>query len=167
MSLAFRIEKKETFRVVGVMTSTTMENKAAMTDIPALWGKVIQEEKHLEITGLMNQPPYGLIGLSVYNTDPVDPKKFNYFIACASDQQVPDDMIEYTVPAATWAVFPCKRTEVSEVEMRIVNEWQLTSGYSLLNSGYHTGEMKTQAPDMEVHGQDDEAEVWVAVSQNK
>ncbi len=76
-------------------------------------------------------------------------------------------MIEYTVPAVTWAVFPCNRTEVSDVEMRIVNEWQLTSGYKLLNTGYDTGEMKSQAPDMEVHGQDDEAEVWVAVNKDK
>lgn len=71
------------------------------------------------------------------------------------------------MPAATWAVFPCKRTEIAAVEVRIVSEWQLTSGYEVLNTGYETGEMKSQAPDMEVHGQDEAAEVWVAVRKNK
>lgn len=165
MTLEFRIEKKDAFRVVGVVTSTTMENNAAMIDIPALWKKVIQQGKHLEITGLMNQHPFGLIGISVYNTDTKDPKKFDYYIACSSDKETPANMVEYNVPAATWAVFPCKRTEISDIEIRIVNEWQHTSGYKVLNSGYDKGEMKSQAPDMEVHGQNDYAEVWVAVSE--
>ncbi|MFP4456631.1 MAG: GyrI-like domain-containing protein [Clostridia bacterium] len=163
MSLEFRIEKKDAFRVVGVVTSTSTENNAGMTDVPALWGKVIQEEKHLEIMGLMNQSPFGLMGVSVYNTDPTDSRKFDYYIVCSSDKQIPEGMVEYTVPAATWAIFPCKRTEISDIEVRVVTEWQLESGYEVINSGYETGVMKSQAPDMEVHGQDDNAEVWVAV----
>ncbi len=166
MSLDFRIENKDAFRVIGVVTSTSTENSAAMTDVPALWGKVIQEEKHLEIMELMNQPPFGLMGISVYNIDPTDPRKFDYYIACSSDRHVPGGMAEYTVPAATWAVFPCDRTEISDVEIRIITEWQQDSGYEVLNSGYETGEMKSQAPDMEIHGQDNNAEVWVAVKES-
>jgi AraC family transcriptional regulator len=92
-----------------------------------------------------------------------DARKFNYYIASASDKPVPEGMVEFMVPAATWAIFPCKRTEIAEVEIRIVSEWQPTSGYELLNRGYDTGEMKSQAPDLEVHGMVDTSEVWVAV----
>lgn len=163
MSLEFRIEKMNAFRVVGVVVHTSMENNSCRTEVPSLWGEVIQKGKINEIAALSNQPPFGLIGINSYNTDIVNPKKFDYYIASSTDKPVPNGMVEYTVPAATWAVFPCKRTEVAAVEVRIVSEWQLTSGYEVLNKGYETGEMKSHAPDMEVHGQDDNAEVWVAV----
>ena len=132
-------------------------------EVPSLWGEVIQQGKIDEIVALSNQSPFGLIGINSYNTDPVNPQKFDYYIASSTDKPVPKGMVEYMVPAATWAVFPCKRTEISAVEIRIVNEWQLTSGYEVLNTGYETGEIKSQAPDLEVHGEDETAEVWVAV----
>lgn len=132
-------------------------------EVPSLWGEVIQQGKIDEIVALSNQSPFGLIGINSYNTDPVNPKKFDYYIASSTDKPVPKGMVEYVVPAATWAVFPCKRTEIATIEVRIVSEWQLTSGYEVLNTGYETGEMKSQAPDLEVHGQDETAEVWAAV----
>jgi AraC family transcriptional regulator len=159
----FRIEKKDAFRLVGLVTHTTMENNACMTEVPALWGEVINKGKINEITALMNQPPFGIIGVNVYNTDAANPKKFDYYIANSSDKPVPAGMVEYTVPAATWAIFPCKGTETASVEVRILTEWQPTSGYELLNSGYETGEMKSGAPDLEVHIDQENAEVWVAV----
>ena len=163
MSLEFRIEKMNAFRVVGIVVHTSMENNSCMTEVPSLWVEVIQQGKINEIAALSSQAPFGLIGISSYNTDINNPKKFDYYIAISTDKPVPNGMVEYMVPAATWAVFPCKRTEVAAVEVRIVNEWQLTSDYEVLNKGYETGEIKSQAPDMEVHGQDENAEVWVAV----
>lgn len=163
MSLEFRIEKKNAFRVVGVVVHTTTENNSCVTEVPSLWGEVIQQGKIDEIVALSNQSPFGLIGINSYNTDCVSPKKFDYYIASSTDKPVPNGMVDYMVPAATWAVFPCKRTEIAAIEFRIISEWQLTSGYEVLNTGYETGEMKSQAPDLEVHGQDETAEVWVAV----
>ncbi len=163
MSLEFRIQQLKQFRVVGVVISTTVENNNCRTEVPALWGEVIQHGRINDIMALSNQIPPGIIGISAYNTDTCDARKFDYYIAGATDKPVPEGMVEYIVPAATWAVFPCKRTEVSEVEIRIVSEWQSTSGYEVLNQGYDTGEMKSQAPDLEVHYLDDTSEVWVAV----
>lgn len=163
MSLEFRIEKMDAFRVVGIVIHTTNENDECRTVVPSLWSEVIQHGKNNEIATLMNQPPFGLIGVNVYNTDLSDPRKFDYYVACATDKPVPKGMVEYTVPATTWAVFPCKTTETADVEVRIVNEWQFTSGYEVINVGYDTGEMRSQAPDLEVHGQDGFSEVWAAV----
>lgn len=163
MSMEFRIENKDAFRVVGVVTHTTMENNYCMTEVPALWNEVMNKGKSNEIMALMNQPPFGIMGINVYNTDPSDSKKFDYYIASSTDKPLSDGMAEYTVPAATWAIFPCKRTETANVEVRIVTEWQPTSNYELLNSGYDTGEMKSGAPDLEVYIDSENAEVWVAV----
>lgn len=167
MDMKFRIEKKDAFRVVGVVTHTTYENNACMSEVPRFWGGVIQEGKNIEIGALMNQKPLGLIGINVYNTDAIDPKKFDYYIACATDKPIQDGMTEYIVPAATWAIFPCKRMETASVEIRIVTEWQPTSGYELLNSGYDTGEMRSGAPDLEIYDDKDNAEVWIAVKKIK
>ncbi len=167
MSLEFRIEQSKEFRVVGVRISTTIENNNCRTEVPALWGEVIQHGKINDIMALSNQKPSGIIGISSYNTDPLDAKKFDYYIAAAADQPVPEGMVEFMVPAATWAIFPCKRTEIAEIEIRIVSEWQPSSGYELVNSGYATGEMKSQAPDMEVHSLDDTSEVWIAVQKKE
>lgn len=163
MSLDFRIEQLEQFRVVGVMINTTIENNCCRNEVPSLWGEVIQHGKLNEIMALSNQIPVGIIGISSYNTDTSDSKKFNYYIAAATDKPVPEGMVEFMVPAATWAVFPCKRTEIAEVEIYIASEWQKEADYEMLNRGYETGEMISQAPDMEVHKPDDTSEVWVAV----
>lgn len=167
MSLDFRIEKKDAFRVVGIVKHTTNENNLCMTEVPALWGEVIQQGKTMGIMELMNQQPHGLMGINVYNIDASDPKKFDYYIACATDKPVPDGMVEYTIPARTWAAFPCKRTETASVEVCIVTEWQSTSDYELLNSGYDTGHMKSGAPDLEVYYDQDQAEVWIAVREKE
>lgn len=163
MSLEFRIEQMDSFRVVGMVVNTTNENDICRTEVPALWGEVIQQGKINEIIALSNLSPSGIIGISSYNTDSYDARKFDYYIASATDKPVPEGMVEFTVPAATWAVFPCKRNEIADVEIRIFTEWQHTSDYEMLNLGYDTGEMKSLAPDMEVHGFDDNSEVWVAV----
>lgn len=164
MGLLYRIEKMEAFRVVGVVSHTTNENGICMQQIPKLWRELIEKGKDNEVMSLNNQSPLGLIGLNVYNTVADDAKKFDYYIACASDKAVPEGMVEYTVPAATWAVFPCKsKEETSSVEILIVTEWQPTSDYKLVNTGYETGNMSSKAPDLEVYKTDGTAEVWVTV----
>jgi len=42
----------------------------------------------------VNEPtsPFGLIGMSVYNTDATDSRKFDYDLPCATDQPAPDGM---------------------------------------------------------------------------
>lgn len=165
MSLTYRIEKMESFRVVGFVIHTTTENGDCMQKVPALWREVIQQGKQIELQSLMNCSPFGLIGMSVYNTVADDAKKFDYYIACASDKPVPEGMEEYIVPAATWAVFPSKSEEIHAVEVRVVTEWQPNSNYKLVNTGYETGIMSSKAPDLEIHQAGGTAEVWNAVAE--
>ena len=74
MSLEFRIEKMNAYRVVGVVVHTTTENDSCVKEVPLLWGEVIQQGRIDEIVALSNQSPFGLIGINSYNTDPVNPK---------------------------------------------------------------------------------------------
>ncbi len=162
----YRIENMGDVRVAGIRLSSTTENNACVREIPALWGEVMGTGRIAEITQIMNRPPFGIIGMSVYNTDKDDAKKFDYYIACATDKPAPDGMAEYTIPAATWAVFPCKRADMHDVEARVVTQWQPASAYALLNTGYETGNIQAGAPDLEIYPDRDDpekAEVWVAV----
>ena len=86
-------------------------------------------------------------------------------IACSSGKAVPEGMTEYTVAAHTWAIFPCKQAQIGEVMVKIVTDWLPTAGYQFGNSGYETGYMEGGAPDMEVYGEGDDVEIWVAVQQ--
>jgi len=97
--------------------------------------------------------PVGLLGVSACG----DEEQWRYFIAVASSAEC-GAFEEYTVPAATWAIFPGTGVSqsIQELEQRIVTEW-------LPNSGYEYG----NAPDIEVYLNPDPSnaqyEVWIPV----
>lgn len=161
--MEFRMEELKEFKIAGYKVSSTNENMQGMKDCPAFWGKIIGEGKHIEVANLIDRMPFGLLGLSVYNTDKEDPQKFDYYIAAATTKETPKDMCEYTVPACTWAVFPTTRENSGKTQFDIVTKWAPQSDYELINSGYETGNIVSGAPDIEVHSQGDEVEIWVAV----
>lgn len=130
VEMNYRIEKKDAFRVVGV--------------IPA-------------ICSLMCKEPFGLLGVSSC----MNGKDFDYYIAVATDKEVPNGMHEYTVPQCTWAIFesvgPLPEA-LQNLQRRIVTEWLPTSGYEYSN-----------APDIEVYfdgnqqSEDYKCEVWLLI----
>ena len=86
-----------------------------------------------------------------------DGGQWRYYVAAASTQEG-GDLETYTVPAATWAVFPGAGTNqsIQDLERRILTEW-------LPSSGYEYG----SAPDIEGYLSPDPAnaryEVWIPV----
>ncbi len=105
------------------------------------------------LAGMMDMPPMGVLGVSVCN----DKEAWRYYIAVPTSKEK-TDFEEYTVPAATWAVFPGEGTNqsIQELERRIVTEWLPTSGYEY-----------GDAPDVEVYlnpdPQNAKYEVWIPV----
>lgn len=163
MNLPFRIEKRESFRVAGYVVQTTNKGKAGRKAVPAQWEEFKQKNLQEALMPLMNQEPYGLFGISVYNIDESDSRKFEHYIAVASSAGVQENMKEYIVPAATWAVFPCTMDTIGKTEVEAITKWIPKAGYKPLNAGYITGRMKSGAPDIEYYGEDGYVEVWVAI----
>ena len=159
----FRIENKDSFRVVGYLIKTTNQKGEGRKVIPLHWSKI--RENHLEssLLKLADRETDGLFGINIYNTDPGDTRIFEYIIAVSSDHAAPDELAEYTVPAMTWAVFPCTRETIGRTEARAITKWLPKSKYRPLNKGYITGRMKSGAPDIEYYGKDGRVEVWIAV----
>ncbi|MGC6767265.1 GyrI-like domain-containing protein [Enterococcus sp. LJL128] len=161
--MEYRIEELGEFKLAGYVKHTTNALMKGMRDCPSFWKKIMKEGKNEQLLPLINQAPFGLIGASVYNVDSKNSKRFDYYIAAATTHETPEDMNDYIVPAATWAVFPCTRKTSGKTQMNIVKKWAPNSGYDLLNTGYASGKMTSVAPDMEVYSAGEEVEIWVPV----
>lgn len=149
----YRIETKEAFRIVGVSVPLHKEIEKNFAIIPPKWQEISQNGTLQRLIGMMDTQPMGVLGVSTCN----DTEQWRYYIA-VSTSQAPGDLEEYTVPAATWAIFPGQGTNqsIQELEQRIVTEWLPTSGYEYGN-----------APDVEVYlnpdPQNAQYEVWIPV----
>ena len=128
----YRIETKDAFRIVGVSVPLQKSIEENFAVIPSKWGEVSAD-------GTLQRLAW------------------RYYIAVSSTQESVG-FEEFTVPAATWAIFPGEGTNqsIQELERRIVTEWLPTSGYEYGN-----------APDVEVYispdPQNAKYEVWIPV----
>ena len=163
MDLPFRIEKKNSFRVVGYKIETTNKKRAGKRAVPAQWENFKEEQLDETLMLMIDQEPHGIFGISVYNVDNEDARTFWHFIAVSSSVDVQEGMECYTVPEMTWAVFPCTIDTIGKTEGQAITKWLPKSDYRPLNSGYITGRMKSGAPDIEYYGNDGTVEIWVAV----
>lgn len=149
----YRIETKEAFRIVGVSVPLDKEIEKNFAVIPSKWQEISMNGTLQRLTGMMDTQPMGVLGISTCN----DTEPWRYYIAVSSSQEK-GDLEEYTVPAATWAIFSGEGTNqsIQELEQRIVTEWLPTSGYEY-----------GDAPDVEVYlnpdPQNAKYEVWIPV----
>lgn len=149
----YRIETKDAFRIIGVSVPLNKDIEQNFAVIPQKWQEVSMSGTLQNLAGLMNQPPMGVLGVSTCN----DTEPWRYYIAVSTSREN-SGFEEYTVPAATWAIFPGEGTNqsIQELERRIVTEWLPTSGYEY-----------GSAPDIEVYlnpdPQNAKYEVWIPV----
>lgn len=150
----YRIEQKPAFRIIGTSQPLHKEIEQNFEIVPQMWQMAATDGTIPKLAALMNQQPMGLLGISVCN----DTEEWKYFIAVASNKDIDGIFEEYTVPAATWAIFSGSGTNqsIQELERRIITEWLPTSGYEYGN-----------APDIEVYinpdPQNTQYEVWIPV----
>lgn len=152
--LNYRIETKDSFRIVGVSFPLDKEIEHNFKAVPQMWQNAAMNGTLEQLAPLMNHPPMGLLGVSVCNNE----EEWRYFIAVSSSANTDPSFEAYQIPACTWAVFRGTGTGMSiqELEKRIVTEWLPTSGFEFHN-----------APDIEVYLNSDpdnmQYEVWASV----
>lgn len=150
----YRIETKESFRIIGVSAPLEKEIENNFMVVPKMWEDAAKNQTIQKLATMMDSSPKGLLGVSVCN----DVEQWKYFIAVSSTK-ASDEFEEYIVPASTWAIFSGTGTNqsIQELEQRIITEWLPTSGYEYAN-----------APDIEVYlnpdPQNAKYEVWIPVS---
>ncbi|MDE7245095.1 MAG: AraC family transcriptional regulator [Oscillospiraceae bacterium] len=151
--MEYRIEKRESFRIVGLSVPLDEDMEKNFKTVPALWEKATADGTLQKLVSMIDSQPDGILGVS-FNSDQ---DGLFYCIAAPSTQTDPA-LNEYTVPAATWAIFPGSGAgqSIQELEQRIVAEWLPSSGYVYGNG-----------PDIEVYlnadPQNMKYEVWIPV----
>ena len=152
--LSYRIETKDSFRIVGASFPLDKEIENNFIAVPQMWQNAAMNGTFEKITPLMNNQPMGVLGVSVCNNK----EEWQYFIAVSSSIDTDNSLDEYIIPACTWAIFSGIGTGISiqELERRIITEWLPTSGYEYDN-----------APDMEVYLNPDpnnmQYEAWIPI----
>lgn len=162
-NLPFRIETRESFRVVGYKIQTTNQKGEGRKAIPNFWLKMKENRAVEALMPFGNEEIKGVFGINAYNVDENDSRIFDYYIAITSDAEEKDALSSYRVPAAKWAVFPCTLETMGKTEAQAITKWLPKAKLKPLNKGYITGRMKSKAPDIEYYGKDGEIEVWVAI----
>ncbi len=155
VEMNYRIEKKDTFRIIGVAEPIEMNMEESFKIVPKMWLKAGQNGTLGKLAPFMTGEPKGILGIcAVYPNE-----KYKYFIAVSNSADNVEGFEEYNIPAATWAIFRGEGpmpTAIQELEKRIMTEWFPSSGYEYANG-----------PDIEVYINDDMQnsifEVWIPV----
>lgn len=137
--LKCKIEKKAAFHTIGVKKTLTTDMEQNLNEIPLFWQQVNLDSTLEKLIPLMNQEPKGVLGISVGfepSTDFSNKQETAYYIAVASSQKKPENLIAYTVPALTWAIFTGEGTmpdAIQDLQKQITANWLPSSGYTYTN----------------------------------
>lgn len=154
--MEYQIIQKSAFRIVGFRTSIPADQEESFRCVPKFWEET--GGRLGELIPLMDPQFPGVLGVCI-----MDEESF-YYIAVASNAPAPEGGYEWTVPAATWAVFSGQGqlpAAIQALQQRVVSEWLPDSGYEW-----------AQAPDIEVYQTAPDAEtsrfqVWVPVTKRQ
>lgn len=152
--MEYQIVKKKAFRIVGFRTPLSSDVEESFQTVPRFWEET--GPRVGELIPLMNVETPGVLGVSTCHQE----EENFYYIAVASEAPAGKGMEEWTVPAATWAVFSGTGQQpmsIQELQKRVVTEWLPDSGYEW-----------AQAPDVEVYLSEPGAEeplfqVWLPI----
>ena len=156
-AMDYRITKKEAFTVLAASKEFGYEN--AKRNIPAYWQEHYASGKGKYVCGM-----FGI------NIDPeMGNERFEYLIADVYNPSVdvPEGLVVRTIPAFTWAVFPCKGVlsqTMQDVNTKVFSEWLPALQEYEFAAGYCV-EMY-DAPDKYPDGVEDEnyyAEIWIPI----
>ncbi len=156
-AMDYRITEKEAFSVLAASRVFGYEN--ARQEVPAFW------QEHYASGG--GEHVCGMFGI---NIDPqMGNERFEYLIADIYNpsKEIPEGFVVRTIPALTWAVFPCKGAlpqALQGVNEKIFSEWLPALHEYEFAAGYCV-EMY-DAPDKYPGGTGDEnyyTEIWIPV----
>lgn len=155
--MEYRIEDKAAFTVVGMSRMFSMDN--AYQALPAYWTEHFQSGRGALIGG-----KYGLCLDGEGGAE-----EFRYMIAddYVPSREVPPGAHTWTVPAQTWAVFPCKGpmpTALQEVNTAIFAQW-LPANREYVLAGDMNVELYANSADYSQGNQSPDyyAEIWLPV----
>lgn len=144
----YRIEEKAAFTVMGRKRSFNMES--SYQEIPKFW------EEHMKDGG--SEVVCGMFGLCIDSSG----SNFDYLIAdnYLPWKAIPDDYETRTLPAGTWAVFPCKMKTLQDINTKMWKEWLPNCKDYKLGGNYN---IELYAPPCEEDIAESYCEIWLPI----
>ncbi len=164
-AMNYRIMKKDSFTVMGASREFTYDD--AKAGIPKFWSELHQPGKERVVCGM-----YGICiddKIGSEKDDNMGADKFEYLIADNYNPaaEIPKGFVTRTIPAHTWAVFPCKGPMpqvLQDANKAIFSEWLPNCKDFEIAAGYNI-EMYND-PSRYAKGTQDESyysEIWIPV----
>ncbi|MGG5330659.1 AraC family transcriptional regulator [Enterococcus sp. AZ163] len=160
-SLDFRIEVKQSFRVVGI-SIPLFGDFASMTEPVELIWKLAENNGTIQkLKSLMGKESSGLLEVMLPDEHA---ESWHYWISVETDAPITEESLkEYIVDPYTWAIFSYEGKTIEETQelgKRVISEWLPTSGYE-----YDNG------PDISVHANAGTTgailEYWLPIEKSK
>lgn len=153
----YKIVEKEAFTVIGA--EKTLPYEGAMEAVPGFWAE------HFATGG--GEVVCGQYGVNIDET--MEGKEFHYLIADNYDgaREIPAGYVTRTIPAFTWAVFPCVGAmgqALQETNQKIFSEWLPNCRDYEFAAGYCV-EYYADPADFPLGVKDDNyySEIWIPV----
>ena len=158
-TMEYKIMKKDAFTVLA--SAKTFSYETAKSEVPAFWQEHYKAGK--------GQYVCGMFGINI--DEKMGNDTFEYLIADMYNplKEVPEGFITRTIPALTWAVFPCKGSmpdSLQDANTKIFTEWLPALEKYEMSDGYcvEMYDDPTQYP----KGTNDEnyyCEIWIPVKE--
>ncbi len=159
--MKYRIEEKPAMRFVGRKEAISNKDGINFVRIPQIWEELDEDGSFDRIMELSNQEPSGVMGICANFRE----SEFDYFIASATDKDIPEGMDELRVETGLWVIFECvgpMPDAIQAVWKRVYSEWFPSSGYE------HAGTAEIEwYSDGDGSAADYRSEVWIPIEKKK
>lgn len=144
----YRIEEKSAFTVMGRKRSFC--NDTAYQEIPKFW------EEHMSDGG--SKIVCGMFGICIDSNG----SDFDYLIAdnYMPWNKVPNGYESRTIPAGTWAIFPCKMKTLQDINTKMWKEWLPNCKEYKLGGNYN---IEMYFPPCEEDMAESDCEIWLPI----
>ncbi|MCR8844523.1 AraC family transcriptional regulator [Paenibacillus sp. SC116] len=134
VAMDYRIEEVGSFTIVG--QKEHVSHKDSYQVIPQLWVEAQGKGLFETLLSIRNESNKinGILGVCA-NGNWGQNDGFDYYMAIASDQELPDGLVKIDIPAATWAEFESTGApqNIQESWKRLYTEWLPVSSYDFAN----------------------------------
>ena len=159
----YRIEKKDSFKVIVKKERFSSDNEVSKKEIPEFWDRCRKDGTIQKLCAYMN--PKGVFGNAIvgicFGVNAAD-KDLPYAIGAAyEDGDIDSALTIEEIPSLTWAIFKCKGAmpnAIQELWHRIYSEFFPTSEYQ------PWGGIDFEVyPEGDIHSSNYESEIWISV----
>ncbi|NBI93087.1 AraC family transcriptional regulator [Lachnospiraceae bacterium] len=156
---SWKLEQKDSFRLVGKSIIVSCENNLHFKKIPEFWNECQRNGIFAKLVSIDTATTKGIFGL--FGTYDEQLNEIEYSIMTISNQKLPQGFIEINIPTATWAIFDCR----GSVPQAIQKGWQYLNEEWLVKYPFE----HAQCPEIEwysngnVYDNDYLSQIWIPI----